>query len=100
MAEAGPRQRLIIDAQSRPALPRHVKLRHDAGRDRWVILAPERILTPDEIAIEVLKLCDGERSIKDIAARLAVDYNAPEDVIAGDVVALLQDMADKGYIKA
>ncbi|MCG8561181.1 MAG: pyrroloquinoline quinone biosynthesis peptide chaperone PqqD [Hyphomicrobiales bacterium] len=100
MAEAGRRQRLIIDGQSRPALPRHVKLRHDAGRDRWVMLAPERILTPDEIAVEVLRLCDGERSIEDIAARLALDYNAPAEAIAGDVIALLQDMADKGYIKA
>ncbi|MGI9383038.1 MAG: pyrroloquinoline quinone biosynthesis peptide chaperone PqqD [Methyloligellaceae bacterium] len=100
MTDAGPRQRLMIEPESRPALPRHVKLRHDAGRDRWVILAPERILTPDEIAVEVLRLCDGERTINDIAARLAVDYNAPADAIAGDVVALLQDMADKGYIKA
>ncbi|MGI9385459.1 MAG: pyrroloquinoline quinone biosynthesis peptide chaperone PqqD, partial [Methyloligellaceae bacterium] len=55
MADAGPRQRVMIEPESRPALPRHVKLRHDAGRDRWVILAPERILTPDEIAVEILR---------------------------------------------
>lgn len=100
MADAGPRRRLIVETGSRPALPRHIKLRHDAGRDRWVILAPERILTPDQIAVEVLQLCDGKRTINDIAERLAVDYNAPVDAIAGDIVSLLQDMADKGYIKA
>jgi pyrroloquinoline quinone biosynthesis protein D len=64
-----------------------------------VLLAPERILTPDAIAVMVLKLCDGERSVDDIAAKLAEEYSAPVDVIAGDVVELLQDLADKGYIK-
>ncbi len=80
-------------------MPRYLKLRHDPGRDRWVLLAPERILTPDAIAVMVLKLCDGERSVDDIAAKLAEEYSAPVDVIAGDVVELLQDLADKGYIK-
>ena len=38
MAEATTPKRAIIGAESRPALPRHIKLRHDAGRGRWVIL--------------------------------------------------------------
>ena len=100
MADAGPRQRLVIGTDSRPALPRYVKLRHDAGRDRWIMLAPERVLTPDAIAVEVLELCDGERTVAEVAELLAADYNAPAEAIAADIVALLQDLADKGYIKA
>ena len=60
-------------------MPRHVKLRHDAARDRWVILAPERVFTPDAIAVAVLKLCDGARSVETIAAELAQAYNAPSE---------------------
>jgi len=80
-------------------MPRYLKLRHDAGRDRWVLLAPERILTPDQVAVSVLQLCDGERTVEDIAANLAKEYSALADVIAKDVIELLQDLADKGYIK-
>ncbi|MEM7192861.1 MAG: pyrroloquinoline quinone biosynthesis peptide chaperone PqqD [Pseudomonadota bacterium] len=99
MAEAGQPRRLIVSRETKPAMPRYLKLRHDAGRDRWVLLAPERVLTPDEIAVTVLKLCDGARSVDDIAAKLAEEYKAPADVIAADIVELLQDLADKGYIK-
>jgi pyrroloquinoline quinone biosynthesis protein D len=63
-----------------------------------VILAPERVLAPDEIAVEVLKLCDGERSTADIIDHLAVKYAAPRETIATDVVAMLQDLADKGFL--
>ena len=81
-------------------MPAYLKLRHDAGRGRWVLLAPERILTPDETAVAVLKLCDGKRSVEEITEALAKDYAAPVDVIRKDVLELLQGLADKGYIKA
>ncbi len=81
-------------------LPRHVKLRRDEGRDRWVLLAPERVLTPDDIAVEVLKLCNGTQSIEAIAATLAETYEAPQAQIRADVMELLQDLADRGYVRA
>ena len=100
MSDATERQRAIIDAESRPALPRFVKLQHDKGRDRWVLLAPERILTPDEIAVAVLKLCDGERSVDNIATELAEEYDAPVGEIRTDIIDLVQNLADKGYLKS
>ena len=93
-------KRTIIGASSRPALPRHIKLRHDAARDRWTILAPERVFTPDAIAVAVLRLCDGSRSVETIAGELAQTYNAPKDRILADISALLQDLADKGVVTA
>ena len=83
---------------SRVVLPRHTKLKFDETRQVWVILAPERVLAPDEIAVEVLKLCDGVRSVAGIIDELATKYAAPRDVIATDVVAMLQDLADKGFL--
>ena len=100
MTAAATPQRVIITAASKPALPRHIKLRHDAGRGRWVILAPERVFNPDDTAVSVLKLCDGNRDVTAITAALAVEYNAPADQILGDIVEMLQDLSDKGVVKA
>lgn len=92
-----PRHIQVAEA-SRVVLPRHAKLRYDETRKVWVILAPERVLAPDEIAVEVLQLCDGARSVAVIIDELAAKYAAPRDVIATDVVAMLQDLADKGFL--
>ena len=99
MSEITTPARLIVGRETRPHLPAYLKLRHDAGRDRWILLAPERVLTPDQTAVAVLKLCDGKRSVDDIVAALATEYSAPADVISADVLDLLQGLADKGYIK-
>jgi pyrroloquinoline quinone biosynthesis protein D len=79
-------------------MPRHIKLRHDAGRGRWIILAPERVFNPDETAVEVLRRLDGQRSVSDIAETLSQEYQAPLDVVTNDILAMLQDLADKGVL--
>ena len=94
-----PRKRLILDHTARPLLPRYVRLHHDAGRGRWVLLAPERIIEPNEIALDVLHLCDGARDLTAIAEELASAYDAPHAEILADIMELLQDLADRGYIK-
>ena len=91
--------RAIVESTSVPRLPRHVKLRFDEARDRWVVLAPERVLMPDETALEILKRCDGETSVEAIVDGLAGAYEAPAAEIHDDVSALLQDLADKGFIQ-
>ena len=94
------RTRTMITADSLPGLPNHIKLRHDAGRGRWHVLAPERVFEPDEIAVEILKQCDGVKSVADIANVLAKEYNAPLADILADTISMLQDLADKGVVKA
>jgi pyrroloquinoline quinone biosynthesis protein D len=89
---------ISVSEESRPVLPRHAKLKFDETRQVWVILAPERVLAPDEIAVEVLKLCDGQRSVGQMVDMLAEKYAAPREAIAGDVIAMLQDLADKGFL--
>lgn len=100
MSEPAKPVRLIVTEDTCIVLPRHIKLRHDASRGVWLILAPERVFTPDPIAVEVLKLCDGTRSVGDIASRLAAEYQAPREVIAADIIVMLQDLADKGVVKS
>jgi pyrroloquinoline quinone biosynthesis protein D len=96
---AAPRSRNIsVTEASRPILPRHAKLRFDETRQRWVILAPERVLAPDDIAVEVLQLCDGARNVDAVVDLLAAKYAADRAAIATDVIAMLQDLADKGFL--
>ena len=99
MTETTSPARLMVERETRPHLPAYLKLRHDAGRGRWILLAPERVLTPDQTAVAVLKLCDGNRTVEEIVEALAQEYSAPADVIRADVLDLLQGLADKGYIK-
>ncbi len=90
--------KLTVTEASRPVLPRHVKLRFDETRQVWVILAPERVLAPDEIAVEVLQLCDGARDVAGMIDQLVLKYTAPRDAIGADVIMMLQDLADKGFL--
>jgi len=89
---------ISVSETSRPKLPRHARLKFDETRQVWVILAPERVLAPDEIAVEVLQLCDGIRSVEAIIDQLAAKYAAERNAIATDVIAMLQDLADKGFL--
>jgi pyrroloquinoline quinone biosynthesis protein D len=89
---------ISVTEASRPVLPRHARLKFDETRQVWVILAPERVLAPDEIAVEVLQLCDGVRSVGQMIDRLAEKYAADRGAISTDVVAMLQDLADKGFL--
>ena len=52
------------------------------------------------IAVAVLQLCDGSRSVDTIAGELAQTYSAPADRILADIVPMLQDLADKGVVTA
>jgi pyrroloquinoline quinone biosynthesis protein D len=89
---------ISVSEASRPQLPRHAKLKFDEVRKVWVILAPERVLAPDEIAVEILHLCDGARSVAEMIDLLAAKYTADRAAIGADVIAMLQDLADKGFL--
>jgi pyrroloquinoline quinone biosynthesis protein D len=93
-------ERVMIGEASVPRLRRGVKLRFDPRREAWVLLAPERVLVPDEIALEVLKRCDGRATVAALVDDLSQAFEAERAVIAQDVAALLQDLADKGMIEA
>jgi pyrroloquinoline quinone biosynthesis protein D len=81
-----------------PALARGVRLRFDKARDAWVLLAPEKVLMPDQIAMEILKRCDGKATVSAIVDDLATTFGADRAQVAGDVQAFLQDLADKGML--
>src|ERR1700730_108262 len=73
----------------------HVRFRFDDTRKAWVVLAPERLLLPDEQAVEILRLIDGERDVGASIAAHRCRFEAPREFIAADVLPMLQDLVDK-----
>ena len=49
--------------------------------------------------MEILQLVDGERQVKNIASQLSKKFNAPEETILSDVIEMLQNLSDKGFIE-
>jgi pyrroloquinoline quinone biosynthesis protein D len=91
--------RFLVSDNSVLAFAPHIVFRFDEVRQRWIILAPERLMLPDEQAVEILQLVDGKTGVSAIVDSLAARYTqAPRDLIAKDVTAMLQDLADKGCL--
>ncbi len=53
-----------IAPDARPRLPRGVRLTHNEAQGGWVLLAPERVFKADAVAVEILKRCDGEATLR------------------------------------
>jgi len=92
------RRRMRVSEAGVPTLARGAKLRFDETRQRWVLLVPERVMAPDEIAVEILQLCDGKRTVADVIDLLVEKYTAPREEIGADVIAMLQDLAESGFL--
>lgn len=88
-----------ISGQSVPKFPRGVRLRYDDVRKQWILLAPERILKPDGVALDILKRCDGKATLDAIADDLASAYNADRAEIVRDVREFLSGLAAKRMLE-
>jgi pyrroloquinoline quinone biosynthesis protein D len=88
-----------IAPESRPRLPRGVRLMHNDAQDGWVLLAPERVFKADAIAVTVVQMCTGEATFAEIVDDLAAKYAAPRERILADVTTLLRGLADKRLLE-
>lgn len=86
--------------EARPNLAPGVRLTFDKARNSWVLLAPERVLVPDETALEILQRCDGARQLGEIVDDLASAYSADHDEIERDVRAMLAELIEKRLVTA
>jgi pyrroloquinoline quinone biosynthesis protein D len=90
-----PRERAIVSLLSVPSLPKHVRIQFDPVRQATAVLSPERVFWPNEVSLDILRRCDGHTCVGQIIAGLAMAYDAPEEEVAGDVTAFLQEWSDK-----
>ncbi len=80
---------MTLSVDSRPGLRPGVKLVDDPVRGRTALLYPEGVLLLNETAADVLAWCDGQRTVPEVAAALAEEY---EGVRPEDVLELLADL--------
>ena len=64
--------------------------------EEHLLLIPEGVVRLNPTAAEVLGLCDGERSLDDIAGVLSARYAGAD--VREDVVELVDAMAQKGLL--
>lgn len=79
----------------RPRLAPGVRLHFDATRGMWMLLGPERVIEAEGPASEILRRCDGTRTVGEIVDELAVLYTAERAEIEGDVKDMLVELATK-----
>jgi pyrroloquinoline quinone biosynthesis protein D len=81
---------------TRPRLATGARLTYDDVREEHILLIPEGAVRLNPTAAEVLELCDGERSLDDIAGALSARYDGAN--LRDDVVELVDAMAQKGLV--
>ncbi len=79
----------------RPRLAPGVRLHFDKTRDAWVLLSPERVIEAEGPANEILRRCDGTRTVDEIVDELAAVFAADRAVIAGDVADMMVELRTK-----
>ena len=85
-----------LTAASRPRLWKFARVQFDEARQKNVLQYPEGAVLLNDTAAEILALCDGARSIAEIAAVLQTRYGA--DVLA-DVQTYLSQLADRQLVR-
>lgn len=80
-----------------PRLHPKARLQWDEVRRRDVLLYPEGLVALNPTGAEILRLCDGRRSVAAVAAALEQRYGAT--AIAADVTAFLDALAAKGLLQ-
>ena len=93
------RERTMVSPHAVPSLPKHVRIQYDPVRQSFAVLSPENVFWPNEISLEILRRCDGGATVEKIVADLAREYHAPEEEVAADVAAFLQEWSDKLLVK-
>jgi coenzyme PQQ biosynthesis protein PqqD len=88
----------VLEDRSKPHLPRGVRLKLDETRNEWLLLAPERVVKTDAIAVEILKRCDGVATLSEIVDNLAATFKADRATIDKDVRAMLSELAAKRMV--
>lgn len=81
---------------NRPRLVDGARLQYDDVREEHQLLVPEGAVRLNETATRVLELCDGRRSVEEIAATLSQRYSGTD--VTDDVRDLLAGMGERGLV--
>lgn len=80
----------------RPMLRTGTRLQWDDVRNEHLLLVPEGAVRLNESAAQVLELCDGERTLEEIAAELSARYGGAD--VTDDVRELVDGLGSRGLV--
>ena len=87
---------MTMSGSSRPKLWKFARVQYDEARQRSVLQYPEGAVLLNETAAEILALCDGTRTVADIAAALGERYGTN---VLEDVQSYLSKLADRELVR-
>ena len=87
---------MMLSGSSRPKLWKFARVQFDEARQRSVLQYPEGAVLLNDTAAEILALCDGTRTIADIAAALEQRYGSN---VLDDVHSYLSQLADRELVR-
>ena len=90
---------VTLGPASRPRLAARARVRLDRQTGKAVLLYPERGLVLNGVGQAVLELCGGARTVDEIVASLAERYVGALETLRADVLAFLQQLADRGLLE-
>jgi pyrroloquinoline quinone biosynthesis protein D len=91
---------MILTAQSRPRLWKFARVQFDEARQRNVLQYPEGAVLLNDTAAEILALCDGTRTLAEIAAVLQERYGSDvQNDVQSDVQSYLSQLADRELVR-
>ena len=87
---------MALTEASVPALWRLARIDFDPVRNQRVLLYPEGVVLLNNTGASILELCDGQRSIADIAALLRERYHVE---VTADVIEYLTQLVDRDLVR-
>ena len=88
---------MALTATSVPSLWRLARLEFDAVRQQRVLLYPEGVVLLNDTGAAILDLCDGRRSVAEIAKTLGEQYHCD---VEADVLEYLSGLAERGLLRS
>lgn len=85
-----------ITLDATPVMARGFRFQWEPAQNAHVLLYPEGMVTLNESAAEVLRRCDGERTVKEVLEDLHRSF--PGADLDDDVRELLAEARDRGWI--
>lgn len=82
-----------------PRLAQHFVLRWEASQNAYVILYPEGLIKLNVSAGEILKRCDGVRSVSALVAELQAVFPGADAQIAESARAFVDVARGKGWLR-
>ena len=76
-----------------PKISSRARIQTDKVTGKPVLVSQETVVNLNATAADILALCDGQRTVSQIAAELAAQYNAPAETIAASTSAYLEKLA-------